>query len=167
MERMRYDNNPSLTCLPTTHDIYILHIEVSLVAMANTGGNNAGTNFGQKVRGAWNTVEGAGDKLRGGILDFADSATGTGGHHAETDVGEAKMQQGVAQTRQPATSTTTAAAPTTTTNANTAAAPAAMNANTAAAPATTNASTAAPAAGTQPTTTTARNGTTGIAGPTH
>ena len=115
------------------------------------------------LRGAWNTVEGksrllslfacsadslehigAGDKLRGGILDFADSATGTGGHHAETDVGKAKMQRGVAQTQQPATSTTTAAAPTTT-----------------------NATTAAPAAGAQPTTTAATNGQTGSAGTTY
>lgn len=51
---------------------------------------------------------GAGDKLRGGILDFADSATGTGGHHIESDIGDAKMRQGTVQTRQP----TTTAAPT-------------------------------------------------------
>lgn len=52
---------------------------------------------------------GAGDKLRGGILDFVDSATGTGGHHAETDVGDAKMRQGIADTRQRApTSASTA-----------------------------------------------------------
>ncbi|EPS98128.1 hypothetical protein FOMPIDRAFT_1051710 [Fomitopsis schrenkii] len=83
--------------------------------MANTSGNNAGENFGQKVRGAWNTAEGmyrAGDKLRGGILDFVDSATGTGGHHAETDVGDAKMRQGIADTRQRApTAASTAAGP--------------------------------------------------------
>jgi len=129
--------------------------------MANTSGNGAGANFGQKVRGAWNAVEGAGDKLRGGAMDFVDSATGTGGHHAETDVGDAKMRQGVAQTRQPATTgtaTTTAAPTSTTANAST----------TAQAPASapTNASTAAPAAGAQPSAATT-NGTTGVTGTTN
>ncbi|KAH9923828.1 uncharacterized protein B0H18DRAFT_1013548 [Fomitopsis serialis] len=154
--------------------------------MANTSGNGAGANFGQKVRGAWNAVEGAGDKLRGGAMDFVDSATGTGGHHAETDVGDAKMRQGVAQTRQPATTgtaTTTAAPASTTANAPTTAAPASTptNASTTAAPASaqTNASTTAPAVGAQPSNTAApavgaqpstaatTNGNTGVTGTTN
>ena len=49
-----------------------------------------------------NLSVGAGDKLRGGVLDFVDSATGTGAHHAETDIGDAKMRHGIAETRQPA-----------------------------------------------------------------
>ena len=57
---------------------------------------------------------GAGDKLRGGVLDFVDSATGTGGHHAVADVGDAKMRQGIADTRRPVTTaTSTASDPTT------------------------------------------------------
>ncbi|KAH9837986.1 uncharacterized protein C8Q71DRAFT_755474 [Rhodofomes roseus] len=114
--------------------------------MANTNGNNAGANFGQKVRGGWNAVEGAGDKLRGGVLDFVDSATGTGGHHAETDIGDAKMRQGAAQTKQPtsgtAAGTTTATAPAATAGTGT------------------NTTTAAPTAGAnRPTTAATTNGT--------
>ncbi|KAF9811514.1 hypothetical protein IEO21_06565 [Rhodonia placenta] len=75
----------------------------------NTGNNNTGNELGRtwgdklKVsdrklqRGAWNTIEGAGDSLRGGMMDFADSATGTGGHHTETDVGAQKTQTGIAE----------------------------------------------------------------------
>ncbi|KAH9943969.1 hypothetical protein B0H21DRAFT_694941, partial [Amylocystis lapponica] len=48
-------------------------------------------------RGVWNTIEGAGDSLRGGAMDFADSATGTGARHPETDVGAQKAHTGVAQ----------------------------------------------------------------------
>jgi len=41
-------------------------------------------------------------------MDFVDSATGTGGHHAETDVGNQKTQAGVAEMK--SGGTTTAAA---------------------------------------------------------
>ncbi|PCH37121.1 hypothetical protein WOLCODRAFT_28928 [Wolfiporia cocos MD-104 SS10] len=65
----------------------------------NSTGDNFGERWGNKLKGAWNTVEGAGDALRGGAMDFVDSATGTGGHHAETDVGTAKTQAGMAEMR--------------------------------------------------------------------
>jgi len=79
--------------------------------MTDNTGNEMGRNWGNKIRGAWNTVEGAGDKLRGGAMDFVDSATGTGGHHAETDMGNQKTQAGMAEMRGSGTSGTLGTAP--------------------------------------------------------
>ncbi|KZT06723.1 uncharacterized protein LAESUDRAFT_749928 [Laetiporus sulphureus 93-53] len=68
---------------------------------SNPSSNNPGSSWGTKVKGAWNTFEGAGDSLRGGMMDFADTATGTDrhAHHAETDIGHQKTEEGVAQMR--------------------------------------------------------------------
>ncbi|KZT07674.1 uncharacterized protein LAESUDRAFT_811930 [Laetiporus sulphureus 93-53] len=67
--------------------------------MSNTTGDSLGSTLGEKVKGAWNVIEGAGDSLRGSIMDFVDSATGSDGHHAETDIGKQKMQEGLAELR--------------------------------------------------------------------
>ncbi|KAI0916524.1 hypothetical protein AcV5_002993 [Taiwanofungus camphoratus] len=81
----------------------------------NTGrGNSVGTTLGDKLKGAWYTVEGAGDCIRGSAMDFVDSATGTGGHHTETDVGAQKTRAGIAEVKGSAyaDNTSTSAAPT-------------------------------------------------------
>ncbi|CCM05315.1 uncharacterized protein FIBRA_07529 [Fibroporia radiculosa] len=70
--------------------------------MSNAGdstGGSLGRSLGNKLKGAWNVVEGAGDSLRGGAMDFIDAATGTDGHHAETDIGIQKTHAGMAEIR--------------------------------------------------------------------
>ncbi|EIN05393.1 hypothetical protein PUNSTDRAFT_137507 [Punctularia strigosozonata HHB-11173 SS5] len=71
-----------------------------------TTGATAGAGLGQKVKGAFQTVHGVGEKIRGNALDAADSATGdrdvhgTGMRNAavdqkgsmETNVGVANMR---------------------------------------------------------------------------
>ncbi|KAI0758383.1 hypothetical protein BC629DRAFT_1598056 [Irpex lacteus] len=67
-----------------------------------TPGSSAGSSVGQKVKGAFQTVHGIGESLRGNAMDFVDSATGTEnrGHGAavrgqqETAVGVNNMENG-------------------------------------------------------------------------
>ncbi|KAI0789039.1 hypothetical protein BC629DRAFT_1593516 [Irpex lacteus] len=97
-----------------------------------TPGSSAGSSVGQKVKGAFQTVHGIGESLRGNAMDFVDSATGTEnrGHGAavrgqqETAVGVNNMENsssrhtGTGTTRYESggvtgtTATTTSTAPT-------------------------------------------------------
>ncbi|KZT06722.1 uncharacterized protein LAESUDRAFT_749927 [Laetiporus sulphureus 93-53] len=67
--------------------------------MSNTSGDSLGSSLGEKVKGAWHVVEGAGDYLRGSMMDFVDSMTGSDGHHAETESGRQETQEGLAELR--------------------------------------------------------------------
>jgi len=72
----------------------------------SSNAGSAGANLGAKVKGAWNTFEGMGDTLRGGAMDFVDSATGTGpSRHPETDIGAQKTETGINQMESRATNT--------------------------------------------------------------
>ncbi|KAI8973071.1 hypothetical protein BD414DRAFT_499021 [Trametes punicea] len=78
-------------------------------------GQSAGAGLGNAVKGAFQTVQGLGNSIRGNAMDFVDSATGTGGRHTETDVGRVQTEQGInrmeagrnapAASSQPATTT--------------------------------------------------------------
>ncbi|KAH8077760.1 hypothetical protein BXZ70DRAFT_1012896 [Cristinia sonorae] len=59
--------------------------------------SNAGNSVGQKVKGAAETVHGIGESLRGGAMDFVDSATGSHRQHPETQRGAAETEQGIAR----------------------------------------------------------------------
>ncbi|KAI0748953.1 hypothetical protein C8Q74DRAFT_1361961 [Fomes fomentarius] len=58
-------------------------------------GNSAGEGLGGVVKGAFETVQGIGNNMRGNAMDFVDSATGTNVEHPETDVGRAQTEEGV------------------------------------------------------------------------
>ncbi|TBU22789.1 hypothetical protein BD311DRAFT_769744 [Dichomitus squalens] len=58
-------------------------------------GNTAGAGVGHSIRGAFQTVSGIGDSIRGNAMDFVDSALGTEKHHPESDIGRAKTEAGV------------------------------------------------------------------------
>ncbi|KIP01210.1 hypothetical protein PHLGIDRAFT_131333 [Phlebiopsis gigantea 11061_1 CR5-6] len=78
--------------------------------MSTGNSSSAGASVGQKIKGAFQTVHGLGESIRGNAMDFVDSATGTAqtGHSAtergtrETAVGVANMES-----RAPAPATTT------------------------------------------------------------
>ncbi|KAI9060409.1 hypothetical protein FKP32DRAFT_1595491 [Trametes sanguinea] len=86
-----------------------------------TPGQSAGAGLGNVVKGAFQTVQGIGESIRGNAMDFVDTATGTGGRHTETDVGRVQTEQGInrmeAGRNAPPTSTQPGAATTTTGNA--------------------------------------------------
>ncbi|EMD32345.1 hypothetical protein CERSUDRAFT_118718 [Gelatoporia subvermispora B] len=60
-------------------------------------GSSAGGSAGNAIKGAWQTFAGAGDSIRGNAMDFVDTLTGSGGKHAETDVGTRETKEGVAR----------------------------------------------------------------------
>ncbi|KAI0828456.1 hypothetical protein BC628DRAFT_66461 [Trametes gibbosa] len=62
-----------------------------------TPGQSAGAGLGNTVKGAFQTVHGLGDSIRGNAMDFVDAATGTAGgrRHTETDVGRQQTEQGI------------------------------------------------------------------------
>ncbi|KAL1938698.1 hypothetical protein VTO73DRAFT_11301 [Trametes versicolor] len=72
-------------------------------------GQSMGAGLGNTVKGAFQTVQGLGNAVRGNAMDFVDNATGTGGHHAETDVGRAQTERGInrMETGHPTNTTTT------------------------------------------------------------
>lgn len=43
------------------------------------------------------SLVGIGESIRGGAMDFVDSATGTGGDHVETHKGAREAEQGIAR----------------------------------------------------------------------
>lgn len=52
--------------------------------------------MGQKIRGAFESVQGMADTVRGGAMDFVDSATNTGsGQHQATTTGAHKTEEGI------------------------------------------------------------------------
>ncbi|KAI0635472.1 hypothetical protein C8Q77DRAFT_1217284 [Trametes polyzona] len=82
-------------------------------------GQSAGAGLGNTVKGAFQTVQGLGNSIRGNAMDFVDAATGTGGRHTETDIGRHQTEQGINQmetgkhapTSTQASATSTAAPP--------------------------------------------------------
>ncbi|KAI0746213.1 hypothetical protein C8Q80DRAFT_1319513 [Daedaleopsis nitida] len=60
-------------------------------------GSSIGAGLGGAVKGAFETVQGIGNNIRGNALDFVDSATGTdrNGGHPEADLGRRQAEQGV------------------------------------------------------------------------
>lgn len=87
-------------------------------------GTTGGATVGQKVKGAFQTVHGLGESIRGNAMDFVDEATGTAKRgHGATARGEAEAQQGIAnmEGRAPPVGTAPAAGTTTSTSASTAA----------------------------------------------
>ncbi|RDX49494.1 hypothetical protein OH76DRAFT_1403733 [Lentinus brumalis] len=61
-------------------------------------GASVGGGIANKVKGAFKTVQGIGDNIRGNAMDFVDSATGTAPHHtAEVEVGRKQTEEGVQQ----------------------------------------------------------------------
>jgi len=89
---------------------------------SRTAAGSTGASVGDKVKGVFQTVHGVGESLRGGAMDFVDSATGTGGAHQETAKGAREAEEGIARmdhsTTAPAagTGTTTSSATTSTAN---------------------------------------------------
>ncbi|GBE84060.1 hypothetical protein BKA93DRAFT_806462 [Sparassis latifolia] len=66
--------------------------------MSSNTGSDGGGSLGRRVRGAWETLEGMGDSLRGGAMDFVDSATNTGSEpHPETEAGARKTEAGISE----------------------------------------------------------------------
>ncbi|THH28611.1 hypothetical protein EUX98_g5585 [Antrodiella citrinella] len=63
----------------------------------SSGASNAGSNLGQKVKGAFETAHGLGETVRGGTLDFIDSAVGHGKRHNATDRGAQETEEGIAR----------------------------------------------------------------------
>jgi len=64
-----------------------------------SSGASAGANVGNTIKGAWQTVAGAGDAIRGNAMDFVDTLTGTGGRHTETDAGAQQTNAGLARVK--------------------------------------------------------------------
>jgi len=62
--------------------------------------SNAGSNLGDKVRGAFETVYGFGESIRASALDFADAATGTSGRHENVHKGSPKAGDHFVRTRE-------------------------------------------------------------------
>ncbi|RPD56485.1 hypothetical protein L226DRAFT_531376 [Lentinus tigrinus ALCF2SS1-7] len=63
---------------------------------SSTGNQSRGSGLGSAIRGAFETVQGIGDNLRGNAMDFVDSATGTGPRHStETEGGRRHTEEGV------------------------------------------------------------------------
>ncbi|KAH9846884.1 hypothetical protein C2E23DRAFT_697441, partial [Lenzites betulinus] len=60
-----------------------------------TRGQSAGAGLGNIVKGGFQTVQGLSNAIRGNAMDFVDSATGTGGRHAESDIGRQQTEQGI------------------------------------------------------------------------
>ncbi|TFK91325.1 hypothetical protein K466DRAFT_541962 [Polyporus arcularius HHB13444] len=59
-------------------------------------GASVGGGLGTAVRGAFETVQGIGNNIRGNAMDFVDSATGTGPRHStEAEVGRKQTEEGV------------------------------------------------------------------------
>ncbi|KAI0692921.1 hypothetical protein C8T65DRAFT_730415 [Cerioporus squamosus] len=59
-------------------------------------GTSIGGGLGSAVRGAFETVQGVGNNIRGNAMDFVDSATGTGPRHStEADIGRRQTEEGV------------------------------------------------------------------------
>ncbi|KAK7692031.1 hypothetical protein QCA50_005436 [Cerrena zonata] len=59
--------------------------------------SGTGASLGQKVRGAFETAHGLGESIRGGAMDFVDSATGTGDRHQETQKGAREVEEGISK----------------------------------------------------------------------
>ncbi|KAJ8487362.1 hypothetical protein ONZ51_g4209 [Trametes cubensis] len=86
-------------------------------------GQSAGAGLGNIVKGAFQTVQGLGDSIRGNAMDFVDSATGTGGRHTETDVGRVQTEQGINRMEAGTNAPPTSSQPTTATSTSSAAPP--------------------------------------------
>ncbi|TCD61929.1 hypothetical protein EIP91_007697 [Steccherinum ochraceum] len=63
----------------------------------STSASNAGGSAGNKVKGAAQTVHGVGESIRGGALDFVDSAVGHGKRHNASQRGAQETEQGIAR----------------------------------------------------------------------
>ncbi|KAI0329360.1 hypothetical protein GY45DRAFT_1280018 [Cubamyces sp. BRFM 1775] len=86
-------------------------------------GQSAGAGLGNAVKGAFQTVQGLGNSIRGNAMDFVDSATGTGGRHTETDVGRVQTEQGINRMEAGPNAPPTSAQPTAATTTNSVAPP--------------------------------------------
>ncbi|KAI0710482.1 hypothetical protein C8Q76DRAFT_737604 [Earliella scabrosa] len=58
-------------------------------------GSSIGAGLGSALKGAFETVQGIGNNIRGNAMDFVDSATGTSRQHPETQIGRAQAEEGV------------------------------------------------------------------------
>jgi len=64
---------------------------------SGSGAANAGSSTGEKVRGVFETAHGMGETLRGGALDFVDSAVGHGKRHNASQRGAQETEEGIAR----------------------------------------------------------------------